>query len=370
MSHWREPAPGEREAGERSWKVLRAAFEERLPAPRKRDRRPLVAVAVGAAILAAAFSPPGLAVLGSIRDAVRGEENAKPALFSLPARGRLLVESERGVWVVQRDGSKRLLGGYHEAVWSPHGLYVAGVRGNELRAFEPDGAIHWSIGRPGQIRHPRWSFDGFRIAYFAGGTLRVVNGDGTDDHVLTRTARPGVAAWQPRTHMLAFVNRAGNIQIVNVDRPDRFAVVRTRLGPRQVEWTPDGRALVAVGAHTVGIFGKRGGQFRRLDTGRARVVAASVSPDGRSIAFIETENGRSSLQLTGVGAGPTRQILRGEGIFANVIWAPDGRWLLLDWKSADQWLFIRSVAVKRIVAISSIDANFGLGAALVGWCCP
>ena len=367
---WREPAPGEREAGERSWQVVRAAFDERVPAPYKRDWRPLVAVAVAIAVLAAAFSPPGLAVLGSIRDAVRGEKNAKPALFSLPAQGRLLVQSERGIWVVQRDGSKRFLGGYRDAVWSPHGLYVAGVHGNELRAFEPRGDVHWSIGRPGRIRNPSWSFDGYRMAYFAGDALRVVNGDGTGDRLLTRAVRPGVAAWQPSSHMLAYVNRAGDIQVVNVDLPKRFAVIRTRLDPVGLDWAPDGRSLVVFGTHTVAMFGARGGQFRRLDRGAAQIVAASISPNGKSVAFVETERGQSSLQLTGVEAGPTHQVLKGAGAFTNVVWAPNGRWLLLDWRTADQWLFIRAPKVKKITPISNIGANFGAGASLVGWCCP
>lgn len=367
---WREPAPGEREAGERTWEVVRDAFEERIPAPRRRDWRPFAVAAVAAAIVAAALSPPGQAVFGSIRDAVRGEENAKPALFSLPApRTRLLVNSAQGAWVVQSDGSKRLLRGYREAVWSPHGLYLAAVRGHELRALEPNGAVHWSIGRAGPISAPRWSFDGFRIAYFARGVLRVVNGDGTRDRLLTRGARPGIAAWQPNSHALAYVNQAGNIQVVNVDRPRRSAVVRTLLAPRQLVWTPDGHRLVAVGAHAVGVFWQRGPQLRRLDRGSAQVVAASISPEGDRLAFIETEKGRSSLQLTGIKAGPTRRLFRGAGDFATVGWAPDGRWLLLDWPSADQWLFIRS-GVKKIVAVSNVRANFGLESSLAGWCCP
>jgi hypothetical protein len=371
MTRWQEPAPGEREAGERSWDVLRSAFEERIPVPRRRDWRPFVAVAVGAAILAAALTPPGHAVLGSLRDVVQGEENAKPALSSLPApRSRLLVNSRQGAWVVQSDGSKRLLPGYREAVWSPRGLFIAGIHGHELRAFEPNGEIHWSIGRAGPVHSPRWSFDGFRIAYFAGGVLRVVNGDGTDDRLLTRTARPGVIAWEPNTHNLAYVNRAGNIQIVNVDRPNRSAVVRTRLGPRQLHWTPEGDSLVAVGRHAVAVFGPRCCQSRRLARGTARVVGASISPDGRDIAFVETENGQSSLRLTGLKAGPTREIFKGAGTFTNAIWAPNGRWLLLDWRSADQWLFIRSPAVRKIIPVSNIRANFGVDAALAGWCCP
>ena len=109
MKHLDDSAPGEREAGERTWEVVCAAFEERLPSPRKRDWRPFALAATAAVVLAAAFSPPGNAVFHSLRDAVRGEENAKPALASLPAPGRLLAESSSGIWVVQNDGSKRLL---------------------------------------------------------------------------------------------------------------------------------------------------------------------------------------------------------------------------------------------------------------------
>src|SRR5919204_12933 len=127
----------------------------------------VAAIAVALAIAAAALSPPGMAVLGSLRDAVRGEPNAKPALFSLPT-GRLLVESDRGVWVVQRDGSKRLLRGYHDASWSPHGIYIAAIHGHELRALEPNGNVHWSLARPGRLATPRWSFEGYRVAYRAG----------------------------------------------------------------------------------------------------------------------------------------------------------------------------------------------------------
>src|ERR671934_220788 len=51
-----------------------------------------------------------------------GVKHAAPTLFRLPAPGRLLVESSEGPWVVQPDGSKRLLGRFLDASWSPHGL--------------------------------------------------------------------------------------------------------------------------------------------------------------------------------------------------------------------------------------------------------
>ncbi len=365
MTHWREPAPGEREAGERSWSVVRDAFEERIPVPRKRDRRPLVAGAIAVVVLAAAFSPPGLAVWGSIRDAVRTEDH----LLSLPAPGRILVNANDGAWVVQRDGSKRFLSGYSSASWSPHGLYLAAARGNELVAMEPNGKIHWKLARAGPIQRPEWSYEGFRIAYYSGGSLRIVNGDGTGDHLLVRGNSPGPLAWEPGTHVLAYVNRAGDIQVANVDRRNRTVTIRTPSAPRQLAWTPDGKRLLAVEDHAVDVFWQRGPLIRDLERGPARVVAASISPDGKSIAFVETHAGRSSLVITGMLGGPTGPIFSGAGTFGSVLWSPDGRWLLLDWKSADQWLFIRR-PVKKLVTVSNIQGNFGAGSGPAGWCCP
>lgn len=370
MRRWDHQAPNETEAGDRTWDVVRAAYEERIRVPRKRDWRPIAIAAAAGVVIAGAVTPAGHAVFGSLRDAVRGEQNAAPALFSLPSpHSRLLVNSGAGAWVVQSDGSKRLLDGYRDAVWSPRGLFLAAIRGDELRALEPGGKVHWSIGRKGRIRDPRWSFDGFRVAYFSKATLRIVNGNGTADHLLTRDVRPGPSAWQPSTHALAYVNRAGNIQIANVDRRNRSATVQTRTVPRQLEWTADGKWLIAVEEHAVEVFGRRGPRVGGLDRGAARVVAASISPNGKSIAFIETRGNRSTLQLTGVLGGPTRPVFSGAGSFTKVVWSPDGRWLLLDWRSADQWLFIRT-PVKKLVAVSNIRVNFGQEPTLAGWCCP
>src|SRR5207302_5568225 len=109
------PIEGEHEARVRAWDVVSAAFaeRERTPWPR-RHARPLVAVAAALAIVAAALSPPGGAVLHSLRSAI-GVRHAAPALFRVPAPGRVLVESAEGPWVVQPDGSKRLLGRYLDA---------------------------------------------------------------------------------------------------------------------------------------------------------------------------------------------------------------------------------------------------------------
>jgi len=65
------------------------------------------------------------------------------------------------------------------------------------------------------------------------------------------------------------------------------------------------------------------------------------------------------------------------GRISSLAWSPNGRWLLLAWRDADQWLFIRSAAVRRVQAVSNISRQFNPGARrepvfpdLGGWCCP
>lgn len=357
MSVWRDPVPGETESADRSWALVRGAYEERLPAPRRRDLRPLLALTAAIVILAAALSPPGLAVWGSLRDAVSNEDH----LVALPSGGRVLVNAADGAWVVSADGSKRFLSDYRDAAWSPHGLYLAAARGNQLVALEPNGKVHWKLARRGAVADPQWSYEGYRIAYFAGGALRVVNGDGTGDHLLTHDARPGVLAWQPGTHSLAYVNRAGNIAITDVDRAHSSAYLRTRLSPHKLQWTADSR-LVAVGPRAVGIFGRRGPQLQRIGV-VGRVAAAAVSPEGRRIAVVAVRNGSSTVDVDG------KAVFNGTGVIRDVVWSPDGRWLLLNWRGADEWIFLRSPA-RKLVTVSNIRGTFGDGAALAGWCCP
>jgi hypothetical protein len=372
-ARWREPAPGEREAGDRSWEVVRAAFAAREPVPRKRARWPVVAIAAGAAVVAAALSPPGLAVLGSIRDAVRGEPNAKPALFSLPV-GRLLVSSDRGVWVVERDGSKRLLAGYRDPSWSPHGLFLAAINGGELRALEPDGDVHWSVGRP-ELRFPRWSSFGRRderVAYLSGGTLRVIGGNGRGDHVIG-PADAVPPAWRPRTHVVAYVDGSGRIAVVDADGRRRLWTGRAQQPPDELEWSGTGRFLLARGTSSITVFGADGRQrLEPLGRGAATVADAAFAASGATAAFVQQADARSVLWVypklhpDGTSA---RRVFAGAGVFDRVLWSPNDRWLLLSWPSADQWLFLRSAAVRKITPVSGIAAAFGPGAMPVGWCC-
>jgi hypothetical protein len=333
-------APDEAEAEERSLDVVRAAYADHVPLrPSRGTRRIGVAVACGAAALAIGLSPAGAKVGDFVSDVFSpspGEPNAKPELRSLPAPGQLLVESAQGPWVVQEDGSKRLLGNYGYAVWSPHGRFVAATNGHELVALAPDGTVRWTIGAPGRIAQPRWSlccdepFPYYRIAYLSGDDLRVVDADGSDDRLVASRVAPLAPAWRPGAdgHVLTYLDRFKRTHTVDVDS-----------GATTVAHPGDADALFA-----------------------AAVERRAISPDGSAVASLESSHGRDRLVLEREGGSESRLLFAARGHLTGPTWSPDGRWLLVGWPKADQWLFIPVNRHDDPVAIGRISEQFTPGA--------
>jgi hypothetical protein len=298
--------PQEHEARERTWAVVDRAFAERGPVPHRRSWKPVAALAVALAVVAGFLSPPGQAVLDEIREVV-GVEDAEPALFSLPAPGRLLVTADSGAWVVEQDGSKRLLGRYREASWSPFGRFVVASRENELVALTPEGDPRWSLARP-DIRFARWggTRTDTRIAYLSRGRLRVVGGNGKGDRLLDRDAALRAPVWHREApgHVLVYARRDGSIRTVDAD---------------------SGKAVASAGA-----------------------AALLREPDGARL----------------------RRLL-GRGDFARPAGSPDGRWLAVGWPEADQLVFVRVRGGRQLRAVSNLSAQFRSRSfpTISGWCC-
>lgn len=341
--------PGEDEAEERSWEIVRAAYAERAPVrPTNTIRRLALALAGGAVALAIGLSPAGARVgelVEDMGDAVGiGEEDARPALRSLPTAGELLVESEQGPWIVREDGSKRLLGEYDEASWSPRGLFVAVTDGRELIAVEPGGDVRWTIGAPATVRDPRWGGIGFdtRIAYRSGDDLWVVAGDGSGERRLARDVAPEPPVWrQPPTdikvdpgagpvHVLTYLDGEGEARTVDADTG--AAIPTTRRDLELLSSPPSGEP-----------------------TKRA------TSPDRRYLATIRATGGRDELVLDRHRRGGRRVLFSARGALSGPTWSPDGHWLLVGWPKADQWLFIPTQRSGKVVAIDDISEQFDPG---------
>lgn len=127
-------------AEQRAWEVVRSAYDPAAGSRRRRHWRitvPAVAclVAVVAIVLASASAPRD-ALARWIRQAIgfSAQPHARPRLAGLPGGGRLLVNSPGGPWIVDADGTRRYLGPYVAAAWSPHSLYVVAWRAAKLAA--------------------------------------------------------------------------------------------------------------------------------------------------------------------------------------------------------------------------------------------
>jgi hypothetical protein len=351
----RTPVPDAAGAEERAWRVIQAAYDELEPAPRTlgRGRRQLALAFVGGLAIAAIALTPAGAKVGELVTETLGidSDQALPELRRLPAPGELLVESADGAWIVRADGSKRLLGGYHEASWSPRGRFVSAADGDDLVALEPGGDVRWTVTAPAAVHDPRWGGDAIdtRIAYRSGGDLWVVAGDGTEAHLIARDVAAAAPIWLPppadakpgldpsvSVHRLAYVDRAGSAHIVDAD---------------------SGRELEPASTDRL--------RLRAVRAGRAS------SPAGDSLAWVTERRERSALVVEGPGG--RKALFSAPGRFTDPVWSPDGRWLLIGWREADQWLFIRSDPRSgrpgrppRVVPIDTVSREFDPGGAGAG----
>ena len=347
-----ERVPSDREAEERAWAVVRAAYAEHEHVrARPRRRLMLAAAALAVAASAAALSPPGRAVVNAVRRTI-GISHAAPALFRMPAPGRLLVSGGGGTWVVAMDGSKRRLGDYAQAAWSPHGLYVIAATSNEIAAIVPsDGSVRWSLARP-KVAFPRWggSRTDTRVAYLSDARLRVVAGDGTGDAAEAGTVRIA-PAWRPGDRrQLAFVASDGQVLLLGAWRSShRYAE------PRSLVWSPDGKSLLLVTARQLILFDPASGHANVL---RLRDVSAAAFSRRGQLAVVR----RNALLLFD-GEEP-RTVFSTRGRLRGLAWSPNGRWLLTTLPSADQWIFVGG---RRVLAVSHIARQFGGTPSLDGW---
>jgi dipeptidyl aminopeptidase/acylaminoacyl peptidase len=385
------PVPAEAE--ERGLGVVEAAYAERQPEPQRRPvALPRLALAFAVATLLAGLvlSPAGAAVREWVDDVVTtSAPRPEPELAEIPGGGRLLVQSAAGPWVVQPNGSRRLLGDYDEATWSPRGLFVAAVEGRTLSAVEPDGDPRWSVTAARRVADPRWAPAGERIAYRSGRTLRVVAGDGTGDRLLARSTAPAASAWSPLGDAgLAYVSSAGMLRVVNSEDGVDLAIGPAGTGVDEIEWGGGGAAILEKSPGALRLQSVRpsklearpriGGRRDLPVPAGATVVDAALAPERRLVAAVLTywrdRGTRSSVVVFGPGAKRPRRLLTVPGSLGQVAWSPDGQRLLVAWPYANQWLFLpigkgqgRAVAnVSRAFAPGERAASFPR---VEGWCC-
>jgi WD40 repeat protein len=387
------PVPGEESAERRGLALVGAAFVQRRQPQRNPLPRIALALAVATLVAALLLSPAGAAVRDWVGDVfATGVPDAEPGLTEIPGGGRLLAQTPAGPWVVQPDGSRRLLGGYRDATWSPHGYYVAATSGRTLSAIEPDGTPRWSLSARAPATDPRWSPSGFRVAYHSGRTLRVVAGDGTGDTLVAGNVAPLPPVWSPQgLDLLAYVTAGGETRIADTETGTEIASADALDGIQTLGWAPGGSLLLETSRGSLAL--------RRLTTSKlagdlglgparevelpadATVRAAAFSPDGGALAALlgrpPGPDGapRSEVDLLDTATRTPRRLFAVQGRLSGIAWSPDGSRLLTSWPAADQWIFIPTDG-GRVRALDGIAAAFAPGRAhssafprVEGWCC-
>ena len=382
--------PGSTEAGERAWDAVGAAFASRRPVRRRRRRMaPSLAVAVVLGVLmlavAAGATQPGAAVRGFVVRVLGGDPAPPPRarIGPLP-KGRMLVTSPRGAWIVGHDGARTLLGPYAGASWSPRGLFVVAWSGADVRAVAPDGSVHWTLRTPGRVAAAAWSPDGYRVAYRRAGGLGVVAGDGTGPRVLSASVAPAGPAWRPGDpHTLAWVDRAGRVIVRDVDSGALVWRSPSGVGAvRALSWSADGRLALVQSADGLRLADPGANRVARvrLPSGD-RAVAAAWAPRGRRLAVV-ARGASGDLTRVLVAQGgiriADRPVFTTTGRLTSPACSPDGSRVLVRWTDADEWLLLPATPRRRrsgaarapgIVAIARVARRFGGTPAVRGWCC-
>jgi hypothetical protein len=344
----------------------------------------LLALAVGTL---AAASPPRQALVRWLRGAIglSAPPRPRPLLAGLPGGGELLVNSAAGPWVVSPGGHRRRLGAYAGAAWSPHALYVIAWRDRRLAALDPTGRVQWALDGDQPVAVARWSPDGYRIAYLAGGRLWAVAGDGTGNHRLASGLAPVAPAWQPGSpgagHRVAVVTRGGDVEVVGADSARRAWRATPSQPPAQLLWSPDGSGLLSIGRTAMTLY-----------TPAGRVLGVDALPAGETIGEAAFAHAGDRLALTirpagqradivsvldatpnGLARAP-RVVFSAQERIDGIGWSPQDRWLLASSASADEWVFIGMAVPSRLLAVARVAAQFqlpgvpaGTFPALGGW---
>lgn len=190
-------------------------------------------------------------------------------------------------------------------------------------------------------------------------------GDGTGDRAVARASLVA-PAWRPGPRRVLAYASGRSAVVYDLDRGT--VLLRTpaiREPVRKLAWSSDGRLLLVFAPHATRVY-RNGKVVQQDDPSDATLDtdAAFVGTTPDVAAIREAGNGSDVFRLTG-----GRTYFSGTGVFDQLASSPDGRWLLVTWPTADQWVFVRTEGRRRIVGASRISVQLGASPRLAGWCC-
>ena len=217
--------------------------------------------------------------------------------------------------------------------------YVMPLAGGAARRF-PDDSV--------RATEARWSPDGLRVAYVAGGQLWIADADGANRRQLTRLSGGATGVvWAPTGDRIAFTSavypdcRTDECN-VRREREREQSQVRAYIADNLLyrhwnAWSAGTRSHLFVVAPD-------GSGLRDVTEGAPYDVppppfggseAYAFAPDGRELAYTAKDQGREQAWSTDLnvyvvsvaGGSATVITLANKGADANPVYSPDGRWI-------------------------------------------
>jgi hypothetical protein len=113
---------------------------------------------------------------------------------------------------------------------------------------------------------------------------------------------------------------------------------------------------------------------RTVSTLTGAISGAAFEPGTHRLALTLRHPDRSEVKVIDVDRpGSARLLFAGPGTFRDIAWSPNGRWLLVDWPTANQWVFLHG---SRVHAVANIREEFHRADDVVPrlrvtdrWCC-